>query len=84
VWTTLGFDVDECVAAVEASASQQAFRRLLFARIVPTLRDIGLLSERVRNQLDLMGVHGFESVDLDRAERADALSARIADASRTP
>jgi hypothetical protein len=82
VWEMLGFDVDECVEAVETSAAQQAFRRLLFARIVPTLRDIGLLSDRVREHLAGMGVHGFESIDLDRAERTDALSARIADASR--
>ncbi|HXA27609.1 MAG TPA: ferritin-like domain-containing protein [Candidatus Angelobacter sp.] len=84
VWAMLGYDVDECVQAVETSAAQQAFRRLLFSRIVPTLRDIGLLSERVRGHLAGMDINGFESVDLDRAERADALSARIADASRAP
>jgi hypothetical protein len=82
VWATLGFDVAECVEAVESSASQQAFRRLLFNRIVPTLRDIGLLSDRVRRHLAGMGVLDFAQVDLDRAEKADALSARIADAAR--
>lgn len=82
VWDRLGLDVAECTAQVERSPTEQAFRRLLFSRIVPTLRDIGLLGPRVREHLDGLGVLGFESVDLDRTLRADALAARLADAAR--
>ena len=42
VWERMGFDVEECLEFTEHSPVQQAFRTLLFSRIVPCVKDIGL------------------------------------------
>src|SRR6202000_1138725 len=42
VWEHLGFDVDQCLEFTEHSPVQQLFRTLLFSRIVPCFKDIGL------------------------------------------
>ena len=42
VWETLGFPVEECLEYTDRSAFQQMFRSLLFTRIVPIVKDIGL------------------------------------------
>ena len=38
VWERMGFDVDECLEFTEHSPVQQAFRTLLFSRIVPCVQ----------------------------------------------
>ena len=45
VWERMGFDVAECLEFTENSPLQQAFRALLFSRIVPCVKDIGLWGE---------------------------------------
>src|SRR6202790_4687065 len=42
VWENLGLPVEECLRFVNESESQVHFRSLLFTRIAPTLKDIGL------------------------------------------
>lgn len=63
VWEHLGLPVAECVAAVEHSDMMMQFRRRLFSRIVPTVRDIGLWGPRVRRAYEDMGVLEFAEVD---------------------
>jgi hypothetical protein len=63
VWENLGLPVAECVAAVERSDTMQQFRRRLFTRIVPTVKDIGLWGTRVRRAYADMGVMEFAEVD---------------------
>jgi hypothetical protein len=63
VWENLGLPVEECVAAVEHSDMMMQFRRRLFTRIVPTVRDIGLWGPRVRRAYGDMGVLEFAEVD---------------------
>ena len=46
VWERMGFDVAECLEFTEHSPVQQAFRALLFSRIVPCVKDIGLWGRR--------------------------------------
>ncbi|MDA8117379.1 MAG: ferritin-like domain-containing protein [Actinomycetota bacterium] len=65
VWENLGLGTDECLEWVERSEAQQAFRSLLFTRIVPVLRDIGLFGETMRSAFEKMGVLGFADTDLD-------------------
>ena len=65
VWDTLGLGTDECLEWVERSEAQQAFRSLLFTRIVPVLRDIGLFGETMRSAFEKMGVLSFADTDLD-------------------
>jgi P-aminobenzoate N-oxygenase AurF len=63
VWENLGLPVQECVAAVEGSDTMVQFRRRLFTRIVPTVKDIGLWGSRVRRAYENMGVMEFAEVD---------------------
>jgi len=55
--------VAECVAAVEQSDMMVQFRRRLFTRIVPTVKDIGLWGPRVRRAYEDMGVLEYADVD---------------------
>ena len=63
VWENLGLPVKECVAAVDQSDTMKQFRRRLFTRIVPTVKDIGLWGTRVRRAYEDMGVMEFADTD---------------------
>ncbi len=56
VWERLDFDVEECMEFTDKSPVQQAFRSLLFTRIVPCVRDIGLWGPKVRHAFADLGV----------------------------
>jgi hypothetical protein len=76
VWETLGFDVKECVDFVEESPLMRAYRSLLFTRIVPIVKDIGLWGEKIQKAYADMGVLDYAGVDIDAMMRDDE---RIAD-----
>ncbi len=82
VWETLGMNTQECVKWVEGSEMQLTFRRLLFTRIVPVLKDVGLFGSTMQNALDKIGVLGFSSVDIDNVIAEDERIAQEIDASR--
>jgi hypothetical protein len=71
VWERMGFDVAECVAFTEQSPMQQAFRTLLFSRIVPCVRDIGLWGPKVQHAYADLGVIEAADSDLEVLMRAD-------------
>lgn len=56
VWETVGLPRAECERAAETSIMMTMFRRLLFSKIVPNVKRLGLLTERVRR--------GFEELDV--------------------
>ncbi|SDW77813.1 P-aminobenzoate N-oxygenase AurF [Amycolatopsis xylanica] len=79
VWTRLGYD-EECFKAAKRSPAKREFRRLVFMRIVPGLKDIGLLGPRVQEGLAKMGVLGFKEIDDDAVLKRDEVAAeRLAD-----
>jgi hypothetical protein len=82
VWERLDLPVEECLRWVEASESQRLFRSLLFTRIVPTLRDIGLFGPAVKRAFAEMGVLGYADVDLDAVSAADERAAGEIDEAR--
>ena len=82
IWRTLDFDAEECIRHVRESESFLQFRTLLFSRIVPTLRDIGLFGPKVRAAFTDMGVLGFEQVDVEELMAADEQVAEQVDAVR--
>jgi hypothetical protein len=82
IWRTLDFDAEECVRHVRQSEAFLQFRTLLFSRIVPTLRDIGLFGAKVRAAFADMGVLGFEQVDIDTVMASDEQVAEEVDALR--
>jgi hypothetical protein len=89
VWERMGFDVEECLAFTEKAPTQQAFRKLLFSRIVPCVKDIGLWGEKIQHAYADLGVIDAADSDLDalmaddeavadrvEAEHSRALAAR--------
>ncbi len=65
VWERLGLDVKKCLDFVEKSQPMQDFRKMLFSRIVPTIKDIGLWGPKVQKAYTDMGVIAFADFDVD-------------------
>ena len=82
LWERLGYDPDACIAYVKESESQIVFRSLLFTRIVPTLKDVGLWGPKMRQTFADMGVLGYESTDLDGVMAEDEQMAEQLDTAR--
>jgi hypothetical protein len=71
VWERMGFDVEECLEFTEHSPVQQTFRTLLFSRIVPCVRDIGLWGPKVQHAYADLGVLDAAKTDLESLMRDD-------------
>ena len=72
VWERMGFDVEECLEFTEHSPVQQTFRALLFSRIVPCVKDIGLWGPKVQATPSLTsGVLDAAQTDLEALMRDD-------------
>ena len=82
VWEHLGYDTEACIKYVDESESQRVFRSLLFQRIVPTLKDVGLWGTKMRQTFADMGVIGYESTDLDQIMAEDEMVAEQIDIDR--
>ena len=82
VWENFGIPRGEIRELTEASAYQKAFRSLLFSRLVPCVRDIGLWSERLQQAYADMGVLDAARADLDALMRTDEEIAEKLDAER--
>jgi hypothetical protein len=82
VFETLDMPVDECVEITNNSPLQQAFRSLLFSRIVPCVKDIGLWGEKVQKGYADLGVLDMAGIDLDALMRGDEEVAEKMDAAR--
>jgi len=70
VWEKMGMPVDECVEYATNAPSIVFFRSLLFSKIVPNLKRLGLLTPYVRPHLAQLGVLQFESFDPDADQDA--------------
>jgi hypothetical protein len=55
--------LDECLEAARNSPGMQLFRKLLFSKIVPNVKRLGLLRPRVRRSFEELGVIDFEHWD---------------------
>ena len=65
----MGFDVDEVRDIILTSPIMLQFRQLLFMRVVPNIKKLGLLTPRVRQAFEEMGILAFEDVDTDAEDR---------------
>jgi P-aminobenzoate N-oxygenase AurF len=75
VWEKMGMPVAECKKIALESMSQQLFRQMLFSKIVPAVKKMGLISERQRQRFADLGILQFESwadpfEDLERENAA--------------
>ncbi len=71
VWETLGYDVAECTAHVDRSPMTRMYRSLLFTRIVPCVKDIGLWGAKVQAAYADMGVTSYAATDLSALMKSD-------------
>jgi len=83
VWEKTGLPVKECMDVALNNTGQVMFRQLLFAKIVPAIKKIGLLSERQRVRFAELGILQFENwadpfADHENASPHGATSARFA------
>ena len=65
----MGWNRDEVREVVLGSPVVQVFRRMLFARVVPNLKRLGLISPRVREAFERLQIIEFENADPDAQDR---------------
>ncbi|WP_458246848.1 ferritin-like domain-containing protein [Streptomyces sp. MAI_2237] len=82
IFETLDLPLEECIHHVENSELITLYRSLLFGRIVPVIRDIGLWSGQVRSAYAAMGVLDHAKADLTALMRQDEDIADRYDAQR--
>jgi hypothetical protein len=61
VWEKLGMPVEQCTKIALDNNGQILFRQLLFAKVVPAIKRIGLLSDSLRTRFADLGILQFES-----------------------
>ncbi|HST20615.1 MAG TPA: ferritin-like domain-containing protein [Blastocatellia bacterium] len=71
IWERLGLDVAACVAYTRNSPFMQQYTKMLFSRIVPTLKDIGLWGERIQKAFVDMKVIEFAEVNIEELSAMD-------------
>ncbi|MFQ5664952.1 MAG: hypothetical protein ACE5I7_00820 [Candidatus Binatia bacterium] len=69
----MGFDVNEVRQIVLASPVMKMFRQALFARIVPNIKRLGLLTPHVRRAFEALEIIQFEDADPEVQDRAIGL-----------
>ncbi len=69
MWERLGMDWKDVAPVLDRAEGQIRFRKRLFSRIVPTVRDIGLWSERVQKAYTELG--GIQYAGVDSQEMLD-------------
>ncbi len=60
VWEEFGLPVDELLDITDKSQTLADFRTLLFSKIVPNVKRLGLLNDRLRTQFAKLKILGFE------------------------
>jgi len=71
VYETLDLPVEECIEWAENSEMNKLFRTLLFQRIVPVVKDIGLWGDKIQKAYTDMGVMHYADQDLDLLAKQD-------------
>jgi hypothetical protein len=82
LWDATGLPKKECMEHVTNSESMMMFRRFLFSRIVPIVKDIGLWGTKVQKAFTDMGVIEFSALDSSAMMAQDEEIARAFDAGR--
>ena len=82
LWENLGLPVKDAIEATMASETMKLFRKRLFSRIVPTVKDIGLWGSRVQKAFSDMGAIEFAEVDGEALLENDNRVAEEFDAKR--
>ena len=70
-WRRGGISGAGCVLGKGGCLGEQIFRSLLFSRIVPCVKDIGLWGDKVQKCYAEMGVLDMAGLNLDELMKAD-------------
>ena len=65
VFAHFGWDVEDARQRVMEGFVMETFRNLLFQRVVPNLRRIGLMTDAVRPKFEQLGILEFEDLPDD-------------------
>lgn len=60
LWEEIGLPVKEMIELSDKSETMKSFRSMLFSKIVPNVKRLGLLNDRLRTQFGTLGILGFE------------------------
>jgi hypothetical protein len=82
VWARVGLPVEECLRHVEKSEVMRQYRKMLFSRIVPTIKDIGLWGPTVQKAYADMGIIDYSEIDVEALMEADDRYAQDLDTRR--
>ncbi|MCG8591945.1 MAG: ferritin-like domain-containing protein [Proteobacteria bacterium] len=74
VAAAMGMNVDEVIEVVQQSPVMQLFRQMLFARVVPNIKRLGLLTPRVRGAFEELQIIQFEDADPEAQDRSLGLA----------
>jgi hypothetical protein len=82
VWDKLGLPAKQCMDIALNNQGQVMFRQMLFAKIVPAIKKMDLLSEKQRQRFAELGILQFENwadpfADHENASPVGASSARL-------
>jgi P-aminobenzoate N-oxygenase AurF len=64
IWEPMGLSKKECSHLVRNSEVANSMRRSIFRRLVPTIREMGLLSPRVRDTFEKLGVLDYAAMPM--------------------
>ena len=65
VWEKTGLPAKQCMEIALHNQAQVMFRQILFSRIVPCIKRVGLLSPRLRGRFADLGILQFEHAPLE-------------------
>lgn len=82
IYQRLGFNLKELIPQLDAAVGMQEFRRMLFSRIVPTIKDIGLWGPKVQKAFVDMGIIDFAMLNPEDLSSYDEQVAEQFDARR--
>lgn len=60
LWEEHGLPIKDMVELSDKSETMKTFRTMLFSKIVPNVKRLGLLNDRLRTQFATLGIIGFE------------------------
>lgn len=82
MYERLGFKVKDIMQYLENAPGLQEFRKMLFSRIVPTIKDIGLWGPRIQKAYTDMGIMDFAMLNPEDLSYNDEVVAEEFDARR--
>ena len=78
-----GWDVEEAQEVLNQSESSRLFNNLLFSKIMPNLKRIGLLTEKTQEKYEQMDILQFQDLEDDKVIDWDEMSKPLEYSSKT-